>query len=62
MTIQREYRPILEMVDNAFTGLDGAVIGQDVQLIANYKVIEKTKNYTIFRITGITALSNKRKY
>jgi len=56
------YRPIFDVPDVISTGLGETKMGDKIRLIANYKVIEKTKNYTILRITNIYNAPQARKF
>lgn len=46
-----EFEPRLKLSDKDLPGLD-VKEGRKVRMILNYKVIEKTKSFTVLRITG----------
>ena len=56
------YEPIFELNENSCIDLGSKIIGQDVQLILNYKVIEKTKNYCILKILSSSLRPSKRTF
>ena len=46
------YQPTFELNENVCPGLGDKKIGQRVQIIVDYQVIEKTKSYCVIRING----------
>ncbi len=58
--MSREYKPEVELPAEASTLMD-TKLGQDVEVILNYIVVEKTKSYTVLRITGAMKTSNDRR-
>ena len=47
-----DFVPTIELSEQEIPSLGDITEGQKVRMILNYKVIEKTKSFTILRITG----------
>lgn len=60
--VQPAYEPTFEVSEEFMPGLGDKKIGQKLQAILNYEVIEKTKSYLILKITGMYMVSAGRKY
>lgn len=56
------YEPVLDVPENYATGFLDKKVGQKVDLLMNYLVIEKTKNYTILKVGGVNMVQSKRKF
>lgn len=54
--------PNFEVSEEAFPDLGNKRLGQRLQAIVNYEVIEKTKSFTILRITSISLLPTRRRF
>ena len=55
-----EFEPTIELSEQDVPGLGDITEGQQTRMILNYKVIEKTKSFTILRITGTTLFPSAR--
>ena len=47
-----EFEPTIELSEQDLPAVGDISEGQRTRMILNYKVIEKTKSFTILRITG----------
>ncbi len=54
-----EFESTVRLSDNNLPGLD-VRDGQRIRVILNYKVIDKTKSFTVLRITGAYQFPSKR--
>ena len=54
------FESTLNLNDKMVPGLD-AKLGQKVRMILNYKVVEKTKSFTVLKITGAYPFPTARK-
>ena len=54
-----EFETTVRLSDKNLPGLD-VKDGQKLRVILNYKVIDKTKSFTILRITGAYQFPSKR--
>lgn len=59
---QPDYDPVFEVSEEFLPALGDKKIGQRLQAILNYEVVEKTKSFLILRITGMYMLAARRKY
>ena len=57
-----QYEPVFEVCEDINPELGNKKVGQRAQAILNYEVIEKTKSFTILRITGIYLVPTRRKF
>jgi len=55
-------QPEVTIPEQMAMGLNETKIGQKVQVIMNYRVIEKTRSFTILQITGVHPVSKARRY
>jgi len=64
LTVAQEpvYVPVFEVSEEFSPELGDKKIGQQLQAILNYEVVEKTKSFLILRITGIYTIAARRKY
>jgi hypothetical protein len=46
------YQPVFDLNENQCLGLGDKKIGQRVQVIIDYQVIEKTKSYCVLRVNS----------
>jgi len=46
------YQPTFDLNENICSGLGDKKIGQRVQIIVDYQVIEKTKSYCVLKVNG----------
>lgn len=60
--VMPKYEPLFNISENIAPDIGDLKIGQRLQAIANYQVIEKTKSYTVLRINGFYLLSSRRKF
>jgi len=58
----RSIEPSLEISEKIMPGLSDKKVGQRVQGIINYLVVEKTKSFVMLRVSFIQQLSDKRSY
>lgn len=58
--MRREYKPEVDLSAEGAL-LMNTKLGQEVEIILNYVVVEKTKSYTVLRITGAMKTSNDRR-
>lgn len=56
------YQPTFELNENMCLGLGDKKIGQRVQLIVDYQVIEKTKSYCVLKVNGAYLRPSKRTF
>ncbi len=52
--------PLLDISEKSSPDISDVKIGQRVDAMVSYKVIEKTKSYTILRITGFYITNDRR--
>ena len=53
--------PMMDIVENMAPDIVDRKMGQPVQLLVNYEVIEKTKSFTVLRIRSLSLNFSKRK-
>lgn len=58
----KNYKPEFEMSDNFSSNIEDRKVGQSLQAIVNFEVIERTRNYTIIRIHYLFPVDKKRVY
>ena len=56
------YKPTLEIRDCDSLGLGDKKIGDKANIIASYKVIDKTQNYIVLKINSVYLVPNKRSF
>jgi hypothetical protein len=56
------YQPTFELNENMCLGLGDKKIGQRVQLIVDYQVIEKTKSYCVLKVNSAYLRPSKRAF
>lgn len=61
MTLE-DFKPRFEIVEDMTNGLGDKAIGQNIQAIINYTVVEKTKTFTILRVDSLYLLPSARKF
>ena len=54
------YEPNFDVEESSFNMIGSAKVGQKIRVLIGFVVVEKTKNYTILRVTYI-APENPRK-
>ena len=55
------YDPIFGVVDELAPGLGTVDVGEIVEAILNYRVIERTKNYVILKVDFVHAITKSRR-
>ena len=55
-------KPILDISEKLSPDISGVKIGQRIDAIVNYKVVDKTKIYTVLKITGFYIINDRRIY
>ena len=55
-----EFEPTLTLSETDLPSLGDITEGKKVRMILNYKVIEKTRSFTILRITGAMPFPSMR--
>ena len=61
MTLEN-FKPRFEAVEDLSPGIGDLTVGQKSRVIINYEVIEKTKTFTILRVTGLYFINSKRTF
>lgn len=56
------YEPVFEISESDMPDIGDKVVGQRLQAVVNYQVIEKTKSFTILRINHVHLLPTNRRF
>ena len=56
------YKPVFTVAEEFMPDVGDKEIGQRLQAILNFEVVEKTKNFTILKIRSTYLLPVKRKF
>lgn len=57
-----EYEPVIYVNEKDFPTLADKREGQKLRVIINYKVIEKTKSFSVLKIQAMQVFQTKRKF
>ena len=57
-----EMIPYVKTYESVTAGLSDKDVGNKIRAILNYEVIEKTKSFTILRVSHIHVIESRRKY
>jgi hypothetical protein len=60
--VQEVYKPIFDVSESRLVAIADKKIGQRIKVYVNFEVIEKTKNYTIVRVNGMSMVTTKRTF
>ena len=52
--------PVFKISESEFFGIGDKKLGQKFDAILSYRVVEKTKSYTVLKITYIQPVTSKR--
>lgn len=59
---RERFEPLFELPETMGTGIADKKIGEKIKAIVNYKVIEKTKNFTILKIQSFYTIPARRSF
>lgn len=62
MKIQSVYKPEFEIKENNLPGISDKKVGQKVGLNIKWEMIEKTKNYIVLKVSGISLVISRRSF
>jgi len=57
-----DFKPSFEIMEDTMPDISERKIGQTFQAIINYKVVEKTKSFTVVRVKSIFMMPSKRRF
>jgi len=60
--IRRSIEPFFSVSEFDFTGASNMTVGESMEVIINYNVIEKTKSFVILRISFVYGTPQKRRF
>lgn len=60
--INNTYEPLVDISEEMMLGIGDKKIGQKLQAIIDFDVIEKTKTFTILRIKSVYLLPVRRRF
>lgn len=53
--------PLIELPEDRVLGIGEYSVNDAVQVLLNFVVVEKTKNFVVLRVSGASVLPSKRK-